>query len=179
MSVQQRYLDLTRQKLELTRLPREPRNTPAGWDLGVSKIQLEPLVDYWTENYDWRIREAFYNEALPQFRVGINGSRIHFVHRPSPAQNAIPLLFVCAWPESILAISRIIDSLCNDNSNNSPQREEGRIPSFHVVAPSIPGTGFSDVLSEDGNNMATTADVFDGLMKSLGYHHYIAHGSGW
>ena len=44
---------------------------------------------------------------------------------------------------------------------------------------SIPGFGFSDQVSEEGNSIATTAEAFDALMKSLGYARYIVHGSGW
>ena len=44
MHVSQKYLDLTKQKLELVRLPRDPRNVQRGWEFGVSKSQLEPLI---------------------------------------------------------------------------------------------------------------------------------------
>ena len=50
---------------------------------------------------------------------------------------------------------------------------------FHVVAPSIPGMGFSDPVSEQSNNVQATCDIFDALMKGLGYNQYIIHGSGW
>lgn len=50
---------------------------------------------------------------------------------------------------------------------------------FHVVAPSIPGMGFSDPVSEQSNNIQATCDIFDALMKGLGYNQYIIHGSGW
>jgi hypothetical protein len=46
--VSARYLDLTKQKLELTRLPKEaalPEENP--WALGTPKSTLEPLIDYW------------------------------------------------------------------------------------------------------------------------------------
>jgi hypothetical protein len=48
MHVSQRYLDLTRQKLELTRLPRE-LELPEGriWEHGTPKSVLEPLLDFW------------------------------------------------------------------------------------------------------------------------------------
>ena len=94
MRVSQKYLDLTKQKLELTRLPRDPRNVHSRWDFGVSKNELEPLVDHWLEKYDWRAQETFYNDTLPQFRVMINGTRLHFVHKRSLSPAALPLLFV-------------------------------------------------------------------------------------
>jgi hypothetical protein len=46
--VSSRYLDLTRKKLELTRLPRElSLPDTARWDHGTPKDVLEPLLDYW------------------------------------------------------------------------------------------------------------------------------------
>lgn len=48
MHVSARYLDLTKKKLELTRMPREtPLQKERIWDFGTPKSVLEPLVDYW------------------------------------------------------------------------------------------------------------------------------------
>lgn len=59
MHVSQKYLDLTRRKLELTRLPREQRSRqPTRWSFGVAKSDLEPLVDHWVERYNWRAQEV-------------------------------------------------------------------------------------------------------------------------
>ena len=177
MHVSQKYLDLTRQKLELTRFPRDPRNVHQGHDFGVSKGDLEPLIDYWLEKYDWRVQESFYNDALPQFRVPINGTRLHFVHKRSRSPTAIPLLFIHGWPESFLAVSKMIEALCNPIT--TPPNGDDGTQAFHVVVPSIPGFGFSDPLPEAANNIQATAEVFDALMKGLGYMRYMIHGSGW
>lgn len=177
MHVSQKYLDLTKQKLELTRLPRDPRNIQSGWDFGVSKSQLEPLVDHWLEEYNWRSQEKFYNDTLPQFRVPINGTRLHFVHKQSQSARAIPLLFVHGWPESFVGASKMIEPLCNPVT--TPPMGNDNVQAFHVVVPSIPGFGFSDPIPETANNLQATAEVFDALMKGLGYTRYICHGSGW
>lgn len=50
---------------------------------------------------------------------------------------------------------------------------------FHVVAPSIPGTGFSDASTAEAFGVAETADTFDVLMKRLGYERYVVYGAGW
>ena len=48
MHVSSRYLDLTKNKLELTRMPREVGKTDQEkWELGTPKGALEPLIDYW------------------------------------------------------------------------------------------------------------------------------------
>lgn len=46
--VSSKYLDLTRKKLELTRLPHElllPRARE--WEQGTPKREIEPLIDFW------------------------------------------------------------------------------------------------------------------------------------
>ncbi|KAM3417627.1 putative epoxide hydrolase [Cercospora zeina] len=179
MHVSQKYLDLTRRKLELTRLPREQRSRqPARWSFGIAKAELEPLVDHWVERYDWRAQEAHYNNALPQYRTVAQGTRLHYVHKRSTSPNAIPLIFVHGGlPESFIGIHHMIDSLTDPIK--TPPRGSDNTPSFHVIAPSIPGSGFSDVVTEAENNVASTAELFDALMKSLGYTTYIATGSGW
>ncbi|KAK3117465.1 hypothetical protein LTR53_001152 [Teratosphaeriaceae sp. CCFEE 6253] len=178
MHVSQRYLDLTKKKLELTRLPREPQSSQhQHLDFGVSKESLEPLVDHWLEQYDWRTQETFYNDALPQYRTVVNGTRMHFVHRRSRSTNSIPLLFVHGFPESFIAVAPMIEALCDPIT--TPPRGTECMQAFNVVCPSIPGFGFSDATPEEGNALPTTAAMFDSLMKSLGYQRYIAHGSGW
>ncbi|KAF2769198.1 alpha/beta-hydrolase [Teratosphaeria nubilosa] len=177
MHVSQRYLDLTKRKLELARLPREPHNAHSNPNLGITKSKLEPIIDHWLEDYDWRREEASFNENLPQFRAVINGTRLHFVHRRSNAPNAIPLLFVHGFPEGFITIGSVIEMLCAPV--NTPPGGDESVPAFHVVCPSIPGFGFSDPLPEEGNAIPTTAAIFDALMKSLGYGQYMVHGSGW
>nr|POE65694.1 putative epoxide hydrolase [Quercus suber] len=174
--VSQKYLDLTRRKLELTRLPRSPQGSFYDYSGGVTKDELEPLIDHWAETYDWRAQEAHYNEVLPQFRTSLNGTRLHFVHKRSASPNAIALLFVHGWPESFLSVAPMIDALCDPASSKAAGEEN--MPAFHVVAPSVPGLGFSDAVSEESNNMQMTAAMMDALMRSLGYVQYIAHGSG-
>jgi pimeloyl-ACP methyl ester carboxylesterase len=45
-------------------------------------------------------------------------------------------------------------------------------PSFHVVAPSLPGFGFSDFVYKTGFALDQYAELCDGLMRALGYKHY-------
>lgn len=177
MYVSQKYLDLTKQKLELTRLPRDPQWTQTTYSPETRKGQLEALIDYWLEEYNWRNEETFLNDNLPQYRGVVNGTRLHFVHRQSVSKSAIPLLFVHGFPESFIAVREIIDALCAPDASSS--YGDGDAPSFHLVAPSIPGFGFSDAIGEEFNNIITTAALLDALMKSLGYGRYMAHGSGW
>jgi pimeloyl-ACP methyl ester carboxylesterase len=52
-------------------------------------------------------------------------------------------------------------------------------PSFHVVAPSIPGFGFSDASLEERFGLKETATLFHNLMRKLGYDRYVIYASNW
>lgn len=177
MHVSQKYLDLTRQKLELTRIPRDPNTRQQRWEYGTSKSDVEPLVDHWVESYDWRAQETYYNDTLPQYRVLIGQCRMHFVHRRSRNPNAVPLLFCHGWPGSFIEVAQVIESLCDPIA--TPPRGDDNVQAFHVVCPSIPGFAFSDAVAEEGNNAHGTAEGFHLLMKRLGYSRYFVHGSDW
>ncbi|GME25996.1 S-adenosylmethionine decarboxylase [Neofusicoccum parvum] len=229
MHVSAKYLELTKRKLGFTRLPHE-LHIPEGrrWGYGTPKSVLEPLVDFWLEQYDWRAQESYYNSNLPQYRTTIKAPlaretesassaepalRIHFVHKQcrlgdiTPPRTSdvkvIPLLFCHDCPaSSFLDVSAVIDALTRagpedgdgwsaswaNGAGEEERREkrtgtEGPAPArpiaFHVVAPSVPGTGFSDASADEGFGVAQTADVFDALMKRLGYERYVAFGAGW
>lgn len=93
---------------------------------------------------------------------------LHFVHHKSPREDAIPLLFIHGWPGSFLEVGPIIERLVNPPSESTP--------AFHVVAPSIPGFGFSPAPTHAGFGYIESAHAFDQLMKQLGYHKYVIQG---
>jgi len=97
ISVSDDQLDLLRKKLDLATFPDELEN--AGWHYGVPLEDVKRLVARWKDGYDWRAEEAKLNEELPQFTKDIDvtghGSlNIHYVHKRSEVEDAIPLLFV-------------------------------------------------------------------------------------
>ncbi len=48
---------------------------------------------------------------------------------------------------------------------------------FHVVAPSLPGYGFSSAPRQPGFGIRKIAATFDALMSALGYQTYVAQGA--
>ncbi|KAL1645804.1 hypothetical protein SLS58_003688 [Diplodia intermedia] len=186
MHVSSKYLELTKRKLELTRLPHElelPENRK--WAYGPPKEVLEPLVDHWICDYSWRTEESHYNTALPQFRTAITVPssnetlRVHFVHKkchlgeltPRPrirnVDRVVPLLFCHdVNASSFLDVSGVIDALTT--MDRTAGEGDGGGIAFHVIAPSVPGTGFSDASEKEGFGARETAEVFDALMKRLG-----------
>ena len=104
------------------------------------------------------------------------GLKIHFVHKPSSKTNAVPLLFCHGWPSSFTEILPLLNELTEPTEVNA---SEDAKTAFHVVAASIPGFGFSDASTDDEFGACATADVYDTLMKRLGYTRYFVHGDGW
>jgi pimeloyl-ACP methyl ester carboxylesterase len=78
------------------------------------------------------------------------------------------LLFVHGWPGSFLEVENIIDRLTNPPNAS--------LPAFHVVAPSIPGFGFSPAPTQDGFGGIASAASFNELMHQLNYTTYVCQG---
>ena len=93
------------------------------------------------------------------------------MHKRSPSSTAIPLLYCHGWPGGVLEVRKIIDKLTTPTNEGEP--------AFHVVVPSIPGCGFSDAASPEKMRMKGVAEIFDLLMRRLGYKYYVAHGMDW
>ena len=89
-------LDQLKQRLSLATFPDELEG--AEWDLGSPLADVKRLASYWKDGFDWRMAEEKINK-LPQFTTTIQAEgfeplRIHFVHRQSQIENAIPLIFI-------------------------------------------------------------------------------------
>ncbi|RFU33457.1 hypothetical protein B7463_g2851, partial [Scytalidium lignicola] len=121
MQVSSKYLELTKKKLELARLPHEKKlRGDSDDEPGTPRSEIEPLVDF-------------------------------------------------CFPLTNLSLTTLFEPLTDPNANQP----------FHLVAPSIPGIGFSDAFT--GSNQAllsSTASVFNTLMLRLGYDRYIVSASG-
>ncbi|KAK4204250.1 putative epoxide hydrolase [Triangularia verruculosa] len=166
-----RHLNLARQKLELTRLPREG-SLPKSTEWWEPKPVVEPLIDYWVEKYNFRDIESNLNANIPQFRTSFalaeseSPLRIHFIHARSSSADALPLLVLPPFPLTNLSLSHLIHPLTTPSDSTQQ--------AFHVVIPSLPGLGFSDSLPNNSSPIAGTASIFNTLMTArLGYTHYL------
>ncbi|MEV0075065.1 epoxide hydrolase family protein [Nocardia neocaledoniensis] len=164
-------LDDLRARLASARLP-EPETVthPHRWEQGVPLADLIDLVNYWRTGYDWRAFEERL-DRIGQFRTTIDGLGIHFLHRRSPRPDAVPLIMTHGWPGSVAEFVDVIDELAE------PTRAEA--PAFHVVAPSLPGFGYSDKPSTTGWGTEKIAATWVELMGRLGYDRFLAHGGDW
>lgn len=164
-----------RARLASTRLP-ERETTREGaqgrdrWGQGPPIADIVELVDYWQTAYDWRAFERRLN-GIGQSRTVVDGLGIHFLHRRSPRPNATPLVLTHGWPGSIAEFVDVIDELAD------PQ--DPLVPAFHIVAPSLPGYGYSDKPVEEGWGTERIAATWVRLMGRLGYDRFLAHGGDW
>jgi microsomal epoxide hydrolase len=84
------------------------------------------------------------------------------------------LIISHGWPGSVAEFLDVLGPLSDPASH-------GHDPAvaFHVVAPSLPGYGFSGPTQREGVGVAQIADWFDGIMTDLGYNRYLAQGGDW
>jgi pimeloyl-ACP methyl ester carboxylesterase len=165
-------LDDLRERLERTRWP-EP-SPGYGWKQGTELAYLQSLVETWRSGFDWRKQEARLN-AFPQFTAEVDGLRLHFLHARSPHPAARPLLLLHGWPGSVFEFLKLIPRL------TEPEKFGGRREdALHVVAPSLPGYGFSSAPRAPGGSPRQFARWMHRLMsEALGYGAYFAQGGDW
>ena len=60
-----------------------------------------------------------------------------------------------------------------------PAARDDPADAFHVVCPSLPGYGFSGKPTAPGWGVGKIADVWDSLMRHIGYDSYFAQGGDW
>ena len=160
-----------RERLLRTRWP-----TPApreAWLQGTSQDYLQELLRFWIAQYDWRKHESDLN-VFPQFLSEIEGQGLHFIHQRSTHAGALPLLLVHGWPGSVYEFHKIIPQL------TQPERFGG-VPedAFHVVAPSLPGYGWSAPPAAERGTPRAFGRVFAHLMRELGYARFGLQGGDW
>ncbi|KAM0327404.1 hypothetical protein ACHAQA_005690 [Verticillium albo-atrum] len=143
-------------------------------DLEIGHASFRKVVEYWRDEYDWRKYESYIN-TFHHFRSpiqvpGFEPLNIHFLHHRSSRPDAIPLLFVHGWPGSFLESLKLIPLLTEPSCNRQ---------AFHVVAPSLPGYGFSEYSKKAGFGLEQHAQCFAMLMEKLNYQRYVCQGGDW
>jgi pimeloyl-ACP methyl ester carboxylesterase len=165
-------LDDLEERLRRTRWPEA--EVVDDWSQGVPLSYVADVCRYWAEEYDWRHRERLLNR-FDQFVTTIDGLDVHFIHVRSPRPDAVPLLLSHGWPGSIVEFAKVIGPL----TDPEPLADGSAAPAFHVVAPSLPGFGFSGKPTEPGWGVDRMATTFAALMARLGYDRYVAQGGDW
>ena len=144
-----------------------------GWSYGTNLNYMKDFCDYWINKFNWREQERKINK-FHHYTSLVDDINIHFIHEKGSGNGPIPLLISHGWPGSIVEFLNIIDPLAH------PEKHNGNIDdSFDVIAPSLPGFGFSDRPSRP-IGPRKMARYFDLLMTdTLGYSNYLAQGGDW
>lgn len=145
-----------------------------GFQYGFNSKYLQEVLEFWRTKYDWNERQNFLN-TLPQFKTRVNGMDLHFIHaKPSGAPRSVqvvPLLLMHGWPGSVREFYELIPQL-------TTLRGETDFV-FEVVAPSLPGYGFSEGAARPGLGVAQVAVVMKNLMERLGHQQFYVQGGDW
>jgi pimeloyl-ACP methyl ester carboxylesterase len=161
-----------RDRLARTRFPDSAPGE--AWAYGTDVSYLRGLVDHWRSAFDWRAQEAALN-AFPQFRVGIDGIDLHYLHVPGVGPSPLPLLLLHGWPGSVFEFLEIIPRLTDPARFGGDPRD-----AFTVVAPSLPGYGLSFRSGQKRYGVPEMADCVATLMRDvLGYSRFGAQGGDW
>jgi pimeloyl-ACP methyl ester carboxylesterase len=84
------------------------------------------------------------------------------------------LIITHGYPGSVAEFLDVFDSLTDPAAHGGDPRD-----AFHIVAPSIPGYGYSGPTRHRGFDIGKAAAVNLQLMELLGYDRYVAQGGDW
>jgi juvenile hormone epoxide hydrolase len=173
----QAAIDDLNSRLNRTRSLVKPLDGVA-FQYGFNTDYLQKLLTFWKTEYKWRERETYLN-SLPHYKTLIGGLNIHFIHAkpdlskfktPSKVQ-VIPMLLIHGWPGSIREFYGLIPRLITARPDTDFV--------FEVIAPSLPGYGFSDPPLKPGLGPAQVAPIFKELMDRLGFKKFVVQGGDW
>jgi pimeloyl-ACP methyl ester carboxylesterase len=163
-------VDDLRRRLRSTRWPEA--ETVDDWSQGIPLAYVQELATWWADEYDMGLAARV--NAFPQARVELDGLGIHFVHARSPEPDALPLVLTHGWPGSVTEFLEVFGPLSDPRAHGGDPAD-----AFHVVAPSLPGYGWSDKPVAAGWGIERIATAWNELMTGLGYDRYVAQGGDW
>ncbi len=145
-----------------------------GWRYGTDLRYMKELVAYWRDAYDWRKHEARLNE-FRQFTASVADIELHFIHEEGRGPRPLPLLLSHGWPGSVWEFYKLIPLLTDPGRFGGDPAD-----AFTVVAPSLPGFGFSFRPNQPRFGVLEIADAFAALMTDvLGYRRFGSQGGDW
>jgi pimeloyl-ACP methyl ester carboxylesterase len=157
-----------RMRLANTKWPPSPPGAAAeyGFPLGL----LREICAYWGDRFDWK-KQVNRLSTFEHFRYFDGECGIHFLHQRGRGPAPLPIILTHGWPGSFVEMLRLIPLLTDPSSYGGDPRD-----AFHVVVPSLPGYGFSDVPTKPGVNVFRIAEMWTELMCELGYPRFAAQG---
>ena len=144
-----------------------------GWKYGSNLDYMKEISSYWIKDFDWRKHEAEINK-FSNFTTVVEDIKMHFIHEKGSGSNPTPLLLMHGWPGSIVEFLHIIEKLAH------PEKFGGNIEdAFDVIAPSLPGFGFSGRPSKPIGPRKMAAILNKLMIDNLEYKNYLAQGGDW
>lgn len=162
-------LDELFRRLRTTRWPEALQ--PGNWDYGASVADMKAICDRWRTVFDWRHWEARIFSQPHVLYSDPDGTEVHALHLRGEGPAPFPILLSHGWPGSFLEFLNLAEHLA------FPSRFGGdAADAFDVIAPSLPGFGFSSSPRQPGFNHFDIADLFTRMMGALGYTRFVAQG---
>lgn len=150
------------------------RRTPApdeDWARGVPSRRLDDLLTDWRDFDVPALQERL--RRLRHLRADIDGRGVHVVVADGRGPDPLPLLLCNGWPSSFLEYLDVLPLLTDPGAHGGDPAD-----AFTVIAPALPGFGFSDPPPPGGSGQAQIAQLWHDLMSvGFGYRRYVAHGS--
>jgi len=144
-----------------------------GWEYGTNLEYMKEISSYWAKDFDWRKHETEINK-FSNFTTVVEDIKMHFIHEKGSGSNPTPLLLMHGWPGSIVEFLHIIEKLAH------PEKFGGNIEdAFDVIAPSLPGFGFSGRPSKPIGPRKMAAILNKLMIENLEYENYLAQGGDW
>uniref|UniRef100_A0ABD2WK85 Epoxide hydrolase N-terminal domain-containing protein n=1 Tax=Trichogramma kaykai TaxID=54128 RepID=A0ABD2WK85_9HYME len=174
ITFEKQMIDDLKARLNNTRTLQEPLEG-AGWTYGVNSKAVPGITEYWLNKYDFQKREKHLNK-FPQFLTNIQGLDIHFIHaKPQLPKNrkieVLPLYLQHGWPGSVVEFWKVIEPL------TTPRPDRDFV--FEVIAPSLPGFGYSQAAAKIGLGAVEMAHLMKNLMLRLGHQKFYVQGGDW
>lgn len=144
-----------------------------GWDYGTNMDYLKELCAYWVNEFDWRAQEKRLN-SFSHFIAPIDDIRMHFIYEQGSGDAPMPLMISHGWPGSVAEFFNLIEPLAHPERFGGDPRD-----SFTVIAPSLPGFGFSGRPPRPYGPRKMAAVINKLMTKTLGFQDYIAQGGDW
>ena len=144
-----------------------------GWDYGTNMEYLRELCAYWVNDFDWRAQEKRLN-SFSHFIAPADDINMHFIYEQGSGDAPMPLMISHGWPGSVAEFLDLIEPLAH------PERFGGDpSDSFTVIAPSLPGFGFSGRPPRPYGPRKMASVINTLMTKTLGFHGYLAQGGDW
>ncbi|VDL77801.1 unnamed protein product [Nippostrongylus brasiliensis] len=168
-------LEDLKQRLERSRVSHAPLEDSNDFWYGFNSYELEVFREYWLRSYDWKKHEKIIN-GFKQFKTEIEGIKVHFIHEQAASgyKRVVPLLIVHGWPGNVFEFYKLIPMLTDPKKHGIKSEI-----AFEVVAPSIPGYGWSEQPKRTGFSQVVCARVFRKLMERLGIKKFYLQGGDW